>query len=111
MATSEDFSHTWYVMPRKPRFNHPVRQVRTCLGHSQSAFAKLIGCSAVAVERIENGKLQLSVQLANTILEATGADPVSLLAGRGAKAMDMMGHEYTQKSFGFYKSVLPCDEQ
>jgi DNA-binding XRE family transcriptional regulator len=111
MATSADFIHTWYVMPRKPRFIHPVRQVRTCLGHSQPSFAKLIGCSAVAVQRIENGQLQLSSKLANSILEATGADPCSLLAGRDAKAMDMRGREYTKEAYNFYRSVLPCDEK
>jgi DNA-binding XRE family transcriptional regulator len=111
MATSADFIHTWYVMPRKPRFIHPVRQVRTCLAHSQSSFAKLIGCSAVAVQRIENGQLQLSSKLANSILEATGADPVSLLAGREAKAMDMMGCEYSKSSYDFYRTVLPCDDK
>ena len=98
-------------MPRKPRFVHPVRQVRTCLGHSQPAFAKLVGCSAVAVQRIENGTLQLSAKLANAILEATGADPVSLLAGKDAKALDMSGKEYTKEAYQFYKSVLPCDEK
>jgi len=103
--------HTWYVMPRKPRFLHPVRQVRTCLGHSQSAFAKLVGCSAVAIQRIENGTLQLSSKLANSILEATGADAVSLRAGRDAKAMDMMGHEFTKQSYNFYRNVLPCDQK
>ena len=38
---------------------HPVRQVRTCLGYSQPAFAKLVGCSAIAIQRIENGTLKL----------------------------------------------------
>jgi hypothetical protein len=52
----------------------------------------------------------LSSKLANTILEATGADPVSLLAGRGAKAMDMMGREYTKAAYKFYKDALPCDD-
>jgi transcriptional regulator with XRE-family HTH domain len=98
-------------MPRKPRFIHPVRQVRTCLGHSQPSFAKLIGCSAAAVQRIENGKLPLSSKLANSILEATGADPVSLLAGRDAKAMDMMGREFSKDSYNFYRTVLPCDDK
>jgi transcriptional regulator with XRE-family HTH domain len=98
-------------MPRKPRFIHPVRQVRTCLGYSQPAFARLIGCSAVAIQRIENGTLQLSRKLANSILEATGADPVSLLAGHDAKAMDMMGCEFNKKSHESYKGVLPCIEK
>jgi len=98
-------------MPRKPRFIHPVRQVRTCLGHSQPSFAKLIGCSAITVQRVENGSLKLSRKLAASILEATGADPVSLLAGCDAKAMDTMGREYTKEAYDFFKNVLPCDEK
>ena len=110
LANSASFMNTWYVMPRKPRFIHPVRQVRTCLGYSQPAFAKLIGCSAIAIQRIENGTLQLSRRLANSILEATGADPVTLRAGRDAKAMDMMGQEYSKESLELYKNTLPCTE-
>lgn len=62
-------------MPKKPRMNHPVRQMRTCLGHTQATFAKLVGCSAIAIQRIENGSLRLSPKLAHTIAEATDADP------------------------------------
>ena len=98
-------------MPRKPRFNHPVRQVRTCLGLSQSAFAKSVGCSTIAIQRIENGSLQLSQKLACSIMEATGANPVSLLAGNDAAARDMMGNTYSKESLQFFKNVLPCDEQ
>jgi transcriptional regulator with XRE-family HTH domain len=98
-------------MPRKPRFIHPVRQVRTCLGLSQPAFAKLIGCSPGAVERIENGTLKLSQKLAISILEATGADPISLLAGPDAKAVDVRGSEYTKEAYALYKTILPCDER
>jgi DNA-binding XRE family transcriptional regulator len=96
-------------MPRKPQFIHPVRQVRIRLDHSQESFAKLVGCSAIAIQRIENGSLQLSPKLANSILEATGADPVSLRAGRDAKALDMSGKEYTKESYSFYRGILPCD--
>ena len=98
-------------MPRKPRFIHPVRQVRTCLGYSQAVFAKQIGCSAIAVQRIENGTLALSRKLANCIMEATGADPTSLRTGQNGKALDMMGDHYSRSSFDFYHKVLPCDEK
>ena len=111
MVTGGDFSHTWYVMPLKPRFLHPVRQVRTCLGLSQPAFAKLAGCSAIAIQRIENGSLPLSQKLACTIMEATGADPVSLLAGNDATALDMMAQPYSKLAHQLYKTVLPCDER
>lgn len=49
--------------------------------------------------------------MANSILEATGADPATLVAGRDTKAMDMMGKEYTKQSLEFYRAVLPCDEK
>jgi DNA-binding XRE family transcriptional regulator len=111
MAISASFIHTWYVMPRKPRFIHPVRQVRTCLGHTQPSFAKLIGCKAITVQRIENGKLKLSAKLANSILEATGADPVSLRAGLEAKAMDMMGNEYSKEALTILENILPFTDK
>jgi transcriptional regulator with XRE-family HTH domain len=98
-------------MPKKPQFIHPVRQMRTCLGRSQTAFAKMLGCSAIAIQRIENGSLELSAKLANAIMEATGANPASLRAGRTAKALDMAGKEYSKSSFDYYHKLLPCDEQ
>ncbi len=110
MASLNTLMHTWYVMPRKPRFNHPVRQVRTRIGCSQSSFAKLIGCSSIAIQRIENGTLKLSAKLAHAIMEATGADPAQLRRGPQAKALDMMGKEFSKESFDFLKKVLPCTD-
>lgn len=98
-------------MPRKPKLNHPVRQVRTCLGYTQAAFAKQIGCSAIAVQRIENGTLPLSRRLAYAIMEATGANPASLLAGPNAEAQDMFGCEFTKEALDSYRRVAPCDEK
>jgi transcriptional regulator with XRE-family HTH domain len=88
-----------------------VRQVRTCLGLSQQAFAKLIGCSAPAIQRIENGQLPLSQKMAISILEVSGADPLSLLAGPEAKALDVMGHEFTKEAYALCKNLSPCDER
>jgi transcriptional regulator with XRE-family HTH domain len=82
-----------------------------CLGHSQPSFAKLIGCSPRAIERIENDTLQLSPKLAIRILEATGADPFSLLTGRNGKALDINGKAYSKEAYRFYKGALPCDEK
>jgi transcriptional regulator with XRE-family HTH domain len=98
-------------MPKNPKFIHPVRQVRTCLGRSQAAFAKMLGCSTIAIQRIENGSLTLSAKLANAMMEATGADPVSLRSGPTGRALDMFGSEYSKKAYDFYHSALPCDEE
>ena len=92
-------------MPRKPQFIHPVRQVRTCLDLSQPAFASLIGCAAITVQRIEIGTLPLSPKLAISIFEATGADPVSLLARPDAIALDIRGLPYTKEAYTFSRSV------
>jgi len=97
-------------MPRKPRFSHPVRQVRTCLGHSQQSFAKLVGCSSITVQRIENGNLKLSKKLAYKISEATAANARSLLSRGSASAMDMGGEPYSKASLEFLKNVLPITE-
>jgi len=88
-----------------------MRQVRTCIGLSQPAFASLIGCAAVTVQRIENGTLPLSPKLAISTLEATGADPVSLLAGPDAKALDTRGLPYTKEAYTLPHSAPGYDEK
>jgi DNA-binding XRE family transcriptional regulator len=98
-------------MPRKPKFTHPLRTIRECLGYTQASFAKFIGCSAITIQRIENGSLSMSRRLAYTIMEATGADPVALRLGQAGKALDMLGREYSKSSLDFYHQVLPCDEK
>jgi DNA-binding XRE family transcriptional regulator len=92
-------------MPKRPRFIHPVRQVRTCLAHTQASFAKLLGCAAITIQRIENGPLRLSEKLANTILETTGANPTALLKG---KALDRDGKPFTKESSEKYKALASC---
>jgi hypothetical protein len=71
----------------------------------------MVGCSTVTIQRVENGSLNLSAKLANAILEATGADPVSLRSGRSARALDMSGAEYSKSAFEFYQKVLPADDR
>jgi transcriptional regulator with XRE-family HTH domain len=107
-VAQESFSNTWYAMPKKPQINHPVRQVRTALGHTQPRFAKLVGCSTIAIQRIENGSLKLSPKLAYAIAEATHADPRSLLQGVDAIALDVGGEPYSKPSFERTKALLAC---
>jgi transcriptional regulator with XRE-family HTH domain len=102
--------HTWYAMPKKPLIDHPVRQVRTCLGHTQESFAKLVGCSAIAIQRIENGSLKLSPKMAYAIAEATNADPITLLKGSGTNSLDRFGSPYSKNSLELLKEVLPMTD-
>lgn len=97
-------------MPKKPHIDHPVRHVRKSLGHTQAGFAKLVGCSAIAIQRIENGTLKLSAKLAHAIASASNADPQSLLQGQGATALDRMGQSYTKESLQFLKEAIPMTD-
>jgi DNA-binding XRE family transcriptional regulator len=97
-------------MPKKPHIDHPVRQVRKALGHTQASFAKLVGCSAIAIQRIENGSLKLSFKLAHAIASVTNADPQCLLQGCGTAALDRVGQAYSKQSLQFLKEVIPMTE-
>ena len=91
-------------MPRKPRVTHPLREIRRVHNMTQPAFAKFVGCSAITIQRIENRTLRMSEKLADRILEATGANPVELRAGR--KAVDTFNRPYTKESYQLYQSYL-----
>ena len=53
----------------------------------------------------------MSPKLAIRILEATGADPVSLLAGPEAKALDTKGLEYAKKASTLSHDVPGYDRE
>jgi transcriptional regulator with XRE-family HTH domain len=91
-------------MPRKPRVTHPLREIRSALNMTQPAFAKLVGCKAISIQRIEGRTLRMSQKLADKILEATGANPAELRAGR--KAVDLFDRPYTKQSYETYKDWL-----
>jgi transcriptional regulator with XRE-family HTH domain len=91
-------------MPRKPSVTHPLREIRQALKMTQPAFAKLVGRAAITIQRIENRTLKMSPELADKILEATGANPRELLAGR--KALDLDRHPYTMHSYETYQKWL-----
>lgn len=65
-------------MPRKPKHGHPIRQLRNIIGVSQRDFARLLGLSSSALQRIELGSLKLSERVAYQIAAVTGANPRTL---------------------------------
>src|SRR5438552_1698393 len=73
-----------YLMPRKPSFRHPLRDLRTILGkgYTQKKFSRELGVSEVAIKRIENGTLKLSTEMKGRIAAFTGVDAASLDSGR-----------------------------
>jgi len=88
-------------MPKKPRFNHPLRKVRKAIGVSQDGFARLVRCSTPTIHAIENGRLRMSQTLEASISVATGADTRELIKGRKGKALDQNGQPYSEN---FYQS-------
>jgi transcriptional regulator with XRE-family HTH domain len=51
-------------MARKPAKRHVIAEIRLRAGLSQARLAKLLGCAAVSVQRVEQGTLGLSEDLA-----------------------------------------------
>ena len=55
-------------MPRPPKDpTNPVRVIRTATGLTQPKFAELVGTSAITIQKVENGGLALSRELAGKI--------------------------------------------
>jgi transcriptional regulator with XRE-family HTH domain len=67
-------------MAQKPALRHVLGQVRLEAGLSQSELAKILGCAAVTVQKIEQGNLGLSEELATKIEEEIGVSAAWLLA-------------------------------
>jgi transcriptional regulator with XRE-family HTH domain len=67
-------------MARKPAKRHVIAEIRLRAGLSQSELAELLGCAAVTVQRIEQGKLALSEDLAGKAQESLDISAAWLLA-------------------------------
>jgi transcriptional regulator with XRE-family HTH domain len=67
-------------MAQKPALRHVLGQVRLQAGLSQSDLAKILGCAAVTVQKIEQGNLGLSEELAAKVEEELGVSAAWLLA-------------------------------
>jgi transcriptional regulator with XRE-family HTH domain len=70
-------------MPRKPSFEHPLRELRIILGKkfTQKRLARELGVSEAAIKRIENGTLKLSTEMKGRIAEFAGVNAASLDGG------------------------------
>lgn len=65
-------------MPKKPKFDHPVRLVRDALELTQPKFAKVLGISESYLQKIELGRKTISDDLANLIMARFGIHATSL---------------------------------
>ncbi len=90
-------------MPRKPKFKHPLRTIRATIGLSQQEFGKLIDYSSQTVEKIENGRLNISRTIKARIFIKTGADTKELMKGRKGMALDQSGQPYSNEFYQNWK--------
>jgi DNA-binding XRE family transcriptional regulator len=81
----------------KTRPNQSIRELRQTLGQTQGAFAAMLGASKDTVVSWELGRNKLSPQFARRIMFATGAEPETLLRGRGG--VTTCGHPATRQPF------------
>jgi len=67
-------------MPQKPAKRHVLADIRIECGLTQPELAKILDCAAVTVQRIEQGKLGLSEDLARKIEQEIDVSASYLLA-------------------------------
>jgi transcriptional regulator with XRE-family HTH domain len=70
-------------MPHKPRFNHPLRELRDALGKTQWQFARMFGVSRPYIQAIELGQRTINDTLCDDIAAKLGVTAKSLKEKRG----------------------------
>ena len=92
----------------KTRANESVRELRRILSQTQGEFAAMIGASKDTVASWETGRNKLSAGMARRMAFATGADPESLLKGRGVPTVTLPvsgARGYTAEDFARYRGT------
>jgi DNA-binding XRE family transcriptional regulator len=97
------------AMPKKPRFIHPLRQIRDAISQeekqrgglamSQSRFAELLGVSRITIAKIENGDLGVSVAMEARILALTGGLISTGKTTQSEKALCLIEGDYSAESW------------
>ena len=84
-------------MPRKPKSDHQIRRLRKIIGKSQRGFARMIGISVSALQRIELGTLKLSPAVVSRISAVTDVEAKCL--NRIGPIKHASGENYTREHF------------
>lgn len=77
-------------MPRKPTNQHPLRQVREIAGLTQAQLAKRIGVATVTIQKIENGNLPMTREVAEKIHGQLGCHVAVTSASDGEQAWSVL---------------------
>ena len=86
-------------MPRHPTHRHVLRDLIETIRKTQSEFAQMIGVETITVNRIVNGSLKISDDLAIRIHVATGIDIQELRKGSKGRLIEYCRGEYSAESF------------
>jgi hypothetical protein len=90
---------------RTRRPNKALRHVRTITGLSMRAFAEQVRTSPASVQKIEDGTLKMSHELAVAVMALTGASPESLVEGSVAKTI--AGRPFTRSTYQTWRTLHP----
>ncbi len=90
---------------RARRPNKALRHVREITRLGQKAFAEQVRTSSARVQKIEDGTLSMSHELAVAIMALTGASPESLVEGSVAKTI--AGRPFTRSTYQTWRSMYP----
>ncbi len=86
-------------MPRPPRRTSVLRSARQILNLSQQALAELVGCSAITIQKFENGETGVSQDLARRIALETRLDLQQLLTNSNPEEPRGMDGRPLSKAF------------
>jgi transcriptional regulator with XRE-family HTH domain len=85
---------------RKSAIRHPLKRVRSIIGLDQRTIARRVGCSVVAIKRIEQGTLALSHALADKLETALGVSAAYLRHGKASHPPTTpSGEPFTRDTF------------
>ena len=68
-------------LERRRAFGRRVRELRTERGHSQEAFAALVGIHRTYIGSVERGERNISLDNIHAIADALGVSAAALLTG------------------------------
>ena len=93
-------------MPRKPRYSHPLRQIRNAAGLSQIEMGRLVNLSKSLIQKIENGQKKMISATVFRVKEAMGCDLIKDSSGVHSLAVFRDGRPYTKIHFDDHRAHL-----
>jgi transcriptional regulator with XRE-family HTH domain len=95
-------------MPKKPEIECPLRKLREITGKSQTAFARVLGCSPSTIKKIEAGdSSKLNPQLLLAASFVFGITPNSLVPPSTELIKLMDGQPFTKEFYDRWWNASP----